>query len=198
MGRTLAVGLGIGLVGMQASMMLRSKGGAKHGASSALHQMLQDLRDGEALDAMKARQALAFWGLLSDYPAAAVALELSPLADLCVRLAPYRTFCTEAYKRLVRGAGALALLQTELAYGWRDWSLATPRFLHAASFEMLMGLRKLRQNIARSSADYLPDFDEIAAEVSTVHNDTSANALLESRSRSESAPPPRRVPFFAV
>ncbi len=95
LGRTLAVGLGIGLVGMQASMMLRARGGAKHGAS-ALHQMLQDLRDGKALDASTARQTLAFWGLLSDYPAAAVALELSPLADICVRLSPYRTFAAEA------------------------------------------------------------------------------------------------------
>jgi hypothetical protein len=193
-GRTLAVGLGIGLVGMQASALLFRGDKKSREASGALYKMLQALREGTKVEEAAARQALAFWGLLSDYPAAAVALELSPLADLCVRLAPYRSFGTEAYGRLVRGAGALALLQIELAYGWRRWSLATPRFLHAATFEMLMGMRKLRQNIARSSADYLPDFDELAAEVSAVHADTSANALLESRSRSESAPPlPRRA-----
>jgi hypothetical protein len=191
LGRTLAIGLGIGLVGMQANAML-FRSAKPSGAASKLHGMLQALHAGEELDDAEARKALAFWGLLHDYPAAAIALELSPLADLCVRLAPYKSFAPDSYVRIVQGAAALALLQSELAYAWKPWTLATPRFLHAASYEMLAGVRKLRQSIARSSADYLPDFDELAAEVSQVHGDTSANALLESRSRAESAPPPRR------
>jgi len=187
----MAIGLGLGLVGMQASAMLRPAKSAKPGR---LHGWLQSLRRGEELEDAEARKALAFWGMLSEFPAAAVALELSPLADLCVRLAPYKEFDGESFRRLVHGAAALALLQAELAYEWRPWTLATPRFLHAASYEMLAGVRKLRQSLARSSADYLPDFDELAAEVAQVHGDTSANALLESRSRVEGRPMRRSLP----
>ena len=186
----MAIGLGIGLIGMQASSMLRPKGRE----SSHLHQMLRDLREGQELDEDQARKALAFWGLLSQHPAAAIALELSPLADLCVRLSPYKTFDPEGFLRIVHGAAALALLQSELAYEWRPWTLATPRFLHAASYAMLAGVRQLRQGLARGSADYLPDFDELAAEVAQVHGDTSSNALLESRSRVESRAPRRALP----
>jgi hypothetical protein len=57
--------------------------------------------------------------------------------------------------------------------------------VHAATFEMLMATRKLRQSIARDSADYLVDFDEIAADVSQLHNNSILNTLLESRLRSE-------------
>lgn len=192
LGRTIAIGLGIGLLGMQASSLLFR---SSKQTSSELFQMLLELRDGLEIDDSKARQKLAFWGLLKDYPASAVALELSPVCDLCVRLAPYKAFDPAAYDRLVLGAAALALLQAELAYGWRKWTLAMPRFMHAASFEMLMGVRKLRQSIARSSADYLVDFDELAAEVTQLHNDTSSNALLESRARSDAEPPPRLSPL---
>ena len=189
LGRTIAIGLGIGLLGMQASSLLFRGSAKSREASAELFQMLQQLREGAELDAEQARQKLAFWGLLEDYPASAVALELSPICDLCVRLAPYKPFDDAAYVRLVLGAATLALLQVELSNGWRPWSLGVPRFMHAASFEMLMGVRKLRQSIARSSADYLVDFDELAAEVTQVHNDTSSNSLLESRSRCEAAPP---------
>jgi hypothetical protein len=187
LGRRVAMGLGLGWLGLKtSSFVFRSSTSKSKNEQIASYQLLMDLRSGTSLIDPARFKDVKYWDILSKYPAAAVSLSMSDgPRDICERLSAYRYLCPNAFKRLVLGAATLTLLQMELSRGWRAWSLSIPRRVHAATFEMLMATRKLRQSIARDSADYLVDFDEIAADVSQLHNNSILNTLLESRLRSE-------------
>ena len=196
-GKTVAMGLGIGLVGMQVSRML-GYGGKRGGGGGGI----PSVRCSKALTSLHAGDEISqdllalipFPDLLSEFPAAGVALcTNTSLLSLCERIHEYRQFDRANFAALVLAASAFSLLSFELAAGWKVWSLATPRHFHGLTFEMLMAARRIRQTLARSGlADYLVDFDELAAEVSQLHSDTSLNSLLESRHRAEASKPKGR------
>jgi hypothetical protein len=184
LGRSLFLGVGIGAVGMTVAALMKpsSKLGAGNANTNNAFQALALLRAGAdvKLSAPRFRE-------LESFPASSLALETnSVLLDLCMRMEAYRHNNKEAFAIFVRGAAACALLQYELAVGWKEWTLLTPKHLHACTFEMMSSTRKMRQSIARSNSVYLLDFDEIASEVTAWHTNTISNARLDCRVKMES------------
>jgi hypothetical protein len=183
LGRTLMMGLGVGVLGIGVSSLMKrfSDGGVTPKQMNEMMGCLHALRRGESPPLPPPR-----FPSLRDFPAAYLSLEMNgPLVDMCVRMRVYETFDATAFDALVAGASGCALLQLELGMGWAPWTLATPSKLHACTYQMLSATRKLRQSLARANASYLGDFDEVATEIAAWHNDSNSNALLEAKARFE-------------
>lgn len=194
LGRTIAIGAGVGILGVQSSTFIqRMVGFGFTKEEQELVNILTEMRNGgqytDIIDDAAFADKVCFYEELKMFPAAAIALRLNHgVRDMCERMYPYSEESPTSFIRFLNGAATYSLIKLELDMKWRPWTFEMPRLLHAATFEMLMATRELRQCISRRRIDHLADFDDIiASEISQFHNESISNSLLDARDNFESS-----------
>ena len=100
--------------------------------------------------------------------------------ELVDRLGEFALFAKSEYKDVVSAVAGVVAFQTSLSLKKIKHTFATPRKYRARLHAVIEAVRCMRAQIELESPSCLEDFDEIAADVQTTHNDYNSNMYFNS------------------
>ena len=102
--------------------------------------------------------------------------------DLIDRLGEFALFAREEYKDVVIAAARIVAFNVSLSLKQIKLSFGTPRKFRAQLHAVIEAVRCMRAQLDISFPSCLEDFDEVAAEIQTTHNDYTTNMYFTSLS----------------
>jgi hypothetical protein len=100
--------------------------------------------------------------------------------DLVDRLGEFALFAKEEYKEVVLAAAGVVAFNTAVSLSKIKLSFGTPRKMRAKLHAVIEAVRCMRAQLDLTFPSCLDDFDEVAAEVQTTHNDYNNNMYFNS------------------
>jgi len=100
--------------------------------------------------------------------------------DLVDRLGEFALFAREEYKDVVIAAARIVAFNVSLSVKQIKLSFGTPRKFRAKLHAVIEAVRCMRAQLDISFPSCLEDFDEVAAEIQTTHNDYNNNMYFNS------------------
>jgi hypothetical protein len=100
--------------------------------------------------------------------------------DLIDRLGEFALFAREEYKDVVIAAARIVAFNVSLSLKQTKLSFGTPRKFRAKLHAVIEAVRCMRAQLDISFPSCLEDFDEVAAEIQTTHNDYNNNMYFNS------------------
>lgn len=108
-------------------------------------------------------------------------LALDPIwLDLIDRLAEFSPFAKEEYKDVVIAAARIVAFNAALSLNKIKLTFGTPRKFRSKLHAVIEAVRCMRAQLDLSFPSCLEDFDEVAAEIQTTHNDYNNNMYFNS------------------
>jgi hypothetical protein len=108
-------------------------------------------------------------------------LSLDPTwLDLVDRLGEFAPFAKDEYKEVVIAAARVVAFNAALSLNKIKLSFGTPRKFRTRLHAVIEAVRCMRAQLEHAFPTCLEDFDEVAAEVQTTHNDYNNNMYFNS------------------
>jgi hypothetical protein len=108
-------------------------------------------------------------------------LSLDPTwLDLIDRLGEFALFAKEEYKEVVYAAAGVVAFNTAVSLSKIKLSFGTPRKMRSKLHAVIEAVRCMRAQLDLKFPSCLEDFDEVAAEIQTTHNDYNSNMYFNS------------------
>lgn len=100
--------------------------------------------------------------------------------DLVDRLGEFAPFAKDEYKEVVIAAARVVAFNAALSLNKIKLSFGTPRKFRTRLHAVIEAVRCMRAQLEHAFPTCLEDFDEVAAEVQTTHNDYNNNMYFNS------------------
>jgi len=100
--------------------------------------------------------------------------------DLIDRLGEFALFAREEYKDVVIAAARIVAFNVSLSLKQIKLSFGTPRKFRSKLHAVIEAVRCMRAQLDITFPSCLEDFDEVAAEIQTTHNDYNTNMYFNS------------------